>query len=104
MGYKCCSNGEVLICGGPGLWDLGDNNPAILFCPWCGTELPKTAVVKFEVVVRYNRGLGAEFKKYTLESDSIADAKVQGEKLAFDELRGQKNFEILGSQATIIRA
>jgi hypothetical protein len=103
MGYKCCANGEALICGGPGLWDLGDNNPAILFCPWCGTELPKTAIIKFEVVVRYNRGLGPEFKKVVVEAETIPEAKAKGEKEASDLLAGSK-FTLLGSQATPIKA
>jgi hypothetical protein len=103
MGYKCCEKGAVLICGAPGMWDLGDNNPAILFCPWCGTKLPETAVMKFEVVVRYNRGLGAEFKKVMVEAETIAEAKAKGEKEASDILAGSK-FELLGSQATPIKA
>lgn len=104
MGYKCCSNGEVLICGAPGCWDLGGNEPAIRFCPWCGKELPVTADMKFEVVVRYNRGLGPEFKKYTVEAASIAEAKEKGEKKASEEITGHKVLEFLGSQASLVKA
>jgi hypothetical protein len=103
MGFKCCKNGQSLICGGPGAWGLNGNEPSILFCPWCGKELPKTAVMKFEVVVRYNRGLGSEFKKYVLEALNFSEAKAMGEKTASEELEGYKNVVIVGSQATIIK-
>lgn len=99
---KCCEKGSYLICGGPGAWDLGVPEPAIMFCPWCGTKLPETAVVNFEVVVRYNRGLGAEFKKVIVEAVTAAEAKAKGEKEAGELLAGSK-YELLGSQATPIK-
>jgi len=98
---KCCENG-YLICGGPGAWDVGNGEPAILFSPWCGIKLPVTAIISYEVVVRYNRGLGAEFKKIIVEAPNMSEARGKGEKEASNQLAGSK-FELLGSQATPIK-
>lgn len=84
------------------MWDFGDNHPAILYCPWCGNKLPEKNIVKFEVVVRFDRGLGAEFKKKTIEADNMAEAKKKAEDQTSTELVGSK-FKILGSQATPIK-
>ena len=100
---KCCEQGSMLICGGPGMWDLGMNDaPAINFCPWCGVKLPETNIVKFEVVVRFDRGLGSEFKKKNVEAANMAEAKKTAEALASAELTGCK-FTIVGSQVTPIK-
>jgi len=98
----CCEKASTYICGAPGLWDFGDNNPAILFCPYCGTKLPEKYISNFEVVVRFDRGLGAEFKKLIIEADTQTEAKIKGEKEAGDLLVGSK-FKILGSQVTPIK-
>lgn len=98
----CCEQGSTHICGGPGSWDFGDNHPGILFCPWCGTKLPEKNIVKFEVVVRFDRGLGAEFKKKVTEAENMADAKKKAETEVSAELTGSK-FKILGSQVTPLK-
>jgi hypothetical protein len=106
MGTKvklCCETGVTHICGGPGAWDFGDNHPGIIYCPWCGTKLPEKNICKFEVVVRYDRGLGAEFKTKEVEADNMADAKKVAEDAVAEELRGSK-FNVLGSQVRPIKA
>ncbi len=99
---KCCDIGSTHICGGPGMWDLGGNEPAIRYCPWCGVKLPETNIMRFDVVVRYDRGLGNEFRTFSVEAESFADAKAKGEKEADDQLAGSK-YKLLGSQATPIK-
>ena len=99
---KCCETGSTYICGGPGAWDFGDNNPAILYCPWCGTKLPETYIRKFEVVVRFDRGLGAEFRKCVVEAADPVEAKEKAEKEASDSLAGSK-FKLCGTQLTPIK-
>ncbi len=96
----CCEQASTYICGGPGMWDFGDNNPTIKFCPYCGIKLPEKYIQKFEVVVRYQRGLGPEFKKLIVEANTIKEAKEKGEKEIAVSFAG---FIIEGSQATPIK-
>lgn len=49
--HTCCPNARLLLStysfAGSWCWKLSENVP-VIFCPWCGVELPKTA--KLEIV------------------------------------------------------
>lgn len=89
-----------MITGGPNMWSISNDTPIINFCPWCGQKLPDTLLSKYEVTVRYNRGLGAEFKKFTIECKTLPEAKKIAEEEAF--LLLPKESQILESQARLI--
>ena len=96
----CCDLASKIIHGKTGNWFIG-NETLIKFCPFCGTKLPEQNIGKFEVVVRYDRGLGAEFKKVEIKAFSLNEAKGKAEKEVSESIEGK--FQILGSQATLIK-
>lgn len=104
MRIACCEDAKVYVMGKPGAYTLKDCPlKAINFCPWCSTKLAEIAVGRFEVTVRYNRGLGNEFKTMKVDAATLAEAKVVGEKEAGEQLAGLR-FEILGSQGHPVTA
>lgn len=103
MKKLCCDFGTKYVNGQPGAWMVDGVRFTITFCPFCGNKLPETYISNFEVVVRFDRGLGAEFKKLNVEAVNQVAAKVLAEKEASDLLAGSK-FNILGCQVTPIKA